>query len=60
MCNCTISNGNNGNDCSKIDIQTMALNYKQTSTAESIIKAVYAFTAVAARLEKKPIALALW
>ncbi|VDM20933.1 unnamed protein product [Wuchereria bancrofti] len=26
--------GNNDNGCSKIDIQTMALNYKQTLTAE--------------------------
>ncbi|VBB28206.1 unnamed protein product [Acanthocheilonema viteae] len=59
MCNCTMSNANNGDDCSKTDIQTMALNYKQTSTAESIIKAIYAFTAVAARLEKKPMALTL-
>uniref|UniRef100_A0A1I7VVM8 ANF_receptor domain-containing protein n=1 Tax=Loa loa TaxID=7209 RepID=A0A1I7VVM8_LOALO len=59
MCNCTISNGNNDNECSKIDVQTLALNYKQTSTIESVIRAVYAFTAVAARLEKKPIALAL-
>ncbi|CAG9533109.1 unnamed protein product [Cercopithifilaria johnstoni] len=59
MCNCTVSNENNNNDCSKIDVQTMALNYKQTSTAESIIKAVYAFTAVSTRLEKNPVALAL-
>uniref|UniRef100_A0A158Q8J1 G_PROTEIN_RECEP_F3_4 domain-containing protein n=1 Tax=Elaeophora elaphi TaxID=1147741 RepID=A0A158Q8J1_9BILA len=59
MCNCTISSENSDNDCSEIDIQTMALNYKQTSTAESIIKAVYAFTAVASRLEKKPVALSL-
>lgn len=60
MCNCTISNANNDNNCSKVDIQMMALSYKQASTAESIIKAVYAFTAVAARLEKKPMASALW
>ncbi|VDK81402.1 unnamed protein product [Litomosoides sigmodontis] len=59
MCNCNISNVNSDNICSKIDIQTMELNYKQTTTAEAIIKAVYAFTAVAARLEKKPVALAL-
>ncbi|VDK63033.1 unnamed protein product [Onchocerca ochengi] len=59
ICNCTISNGKNDNDCSKIDIQKMALSYKQTSTAESVIRAVYAFTAVAARLEKNPMASAL-
>ncbi|MCP9266051.1 7 transmembrane receptor [Dirofilaria immitis] len=59
MYNCTISNGKNDNDCSKIDIQKMALSYKQTSTAEPVIRAVYAFTAVAARLEKNQMALAL-
>uniref|UniRef100_A0A183DBX5 Ras-GEF domain-containing protein n=1 Tax=Gongylonema pulchrum TaxID=637853 RepID=A0A183DBX5_9BILA len=60
MYNCTLSNGNNTDDCSKVDIQRMALSYKQTSTVESIIKAIYALTAVAANLQKKPHVLTKW
>uniref|UniRef100_A0A915Q1W7 G-protein coupled receptors family 3 profile domain-containing protein n=1 Tax=Setaria digitata TaxID=48799 RepID=A0A915Q1W7_9BILA len=58
MCNCTISNENDENDCSKVDAEKVALSFKQASTVESAIRAVYAFTAVATRLERKPETLA--
>ncbi|VDN01650.1 unnamed protein product [Thelazia callipaeda] len=54
MYNCTVGGENKDNDCSKVDLQTMALTYKQASTVESVIRAVYAFTAVAIKLEANP------